>query len=149
MDAIDHRPLVRTLLDNAKANVASLEELADRDPHRYCEDPIYRMYHQSFKVFLLQDTTEEIVGPLEALNSSEGPLNAVFTQIVAEGTGHVFTYDDNRHWLRHTRPVVEAFFHARFFSEMAVKYAKVLDDPPAWMPSGWAALLYLYNYNLP
>jgi hypothetical protein len=39
---------------------------------------------------------------------------------------------------------VEAFFHARFFLEMAVRYAS-LDSPPRPLPSGYAALLYLYR----
>jgi len=28
---------------------------------------------------------------------------------------------------------------------MAVKYGAELDEPPMPLPSGWAALLYLYN----
>lgn len=39
----------------------------------------------------------------------------------------------------------EAFFHARFFLKMAVKYGEELDEAPSTLPSGWAALLYLYN----
>lgn len=46
--------------------------------------------------------------------------------------------------VRHTRPILEAFFHARFFLEMAVRYAD-LPGPPTSLPSGWAALLYLYE----
>lgn len=51
---------------------------------------------------------------------------------------------DNNHWSLVTRPIVEAFFHARFFLEMAVRYAPI-DAPPRPMPSGYAALLYLYQ----
>jgi hypothetical protein len=40
--------------------------------------------------------------------------------------------------------MVEAFFHARFFLEMAVRYAH-LEQPPNPLPSGYAALLYLYD----
>jgi hypothetical protein len=43
-----------------------------------------------------------------------------------------------------TRPIVEAFFHAGFFLEMAVRYAK-LETPPRPLPSGYAALLHLYQ----
>jgi hypothetical protein len=63
---------------------------------------------------------------------------------VAEGTGKEFTFKDNQAWLPVTRPILEAFFHARFFLEMAVRYAP-LDAPPAVLPSGYAALLYLYG----
>jgi hypothetical protein len=44
-----------------------------------------------------------------------------------------------------TRPIVEAFFHARFFLEMAVRYGNELDKAPHMLPSGWAALFYLYE----
>ena len=50
----------------------------------------------------------------------------------------------NTIWNHHTRPILEAFFHARFFLEMAVRYAD-LPVPPNPLPSGWAALLYLYE----
>jgi hypothetical protein len=39
---------------------------------------------------------------------------------------------------------LEAFCHAKFMIEMAVRYADV-PKPPHPMPSGWAALLYLYD----
>ncbi len=48
-------------------------------------------------------------------------------------------------WLEVTRPMVEAFFHAHYFLEMAVRYGKQLKHPPRQLPSGWAAFLYLYN----
>lgn len=51
----------------------------------------------------------------------------------------------NRKWLEVTRPMVEAFFHARFMVEMAVRYGRELEEPPTLLPSGWAALLYLYK----
>jgi hypothetical protein len=44
-----------------------------------------------------------------------------------------------------TRPIVEAFFHARYFLEMAVRYGKELATAPCLLPSGWASLLYLYG----
>jgi hypothetical protein len=41
--------------------------------------------------------------------------------------------------------MVEAFFHARFFLEMAVRYAH-LEQPPNPLPSGYAGLLYLSTF---
>src|SRR6266567_7691723 len=52
-------------------------------------------------------------------------------------------------WLEVTGPIVEAFFHAHYFLEMAVRYGKQLQHPPRQLPSGWAAFLYLYNLRLP
>jgi hypothetical protein len=51
----------------------------------------------------------------------------------------------NMNWERHTRPVLEAFFHAKFMLEMIVKYGKALECPPRLLPSGWAVLLHLYR----
>ena len=73
------------------------------------------------------------------------PLNKWFQEIVGEGTGKTFEPEHNRDWTKFTRPIVGAFFHARYFLEMACKYGKELESPPACLPSGWAAVLYLYN----
>jgi hypothetical protein len=119
---------------------ALLEESSN---HSGFEDPIYRFYHQSFKVYALQERTKAIVRLLASLVPDRA-LNPWFLQIVAEGTGKQFTPRDNVEWSRVTRPILEAFFHARFFLEMAVRYAYV-DEPPRRLPSGYAALLYLYE----
>jgi hypothetical protein len=122
-----------------------LEKLLERcSTHWEYEDPIYRFYHQSFKVYGLQEQTAEIVSALQSL-SPDTSLNTWFMQIVEEGTGKMFSMEDNKNWLTVTRPILEAFFHARFFLEMAVKYGKELDAPPRFMPSGWAVLLELYS----
>lgn len=51
----------------------------------------------------------------------------------------------NAKWDVTTRPLLEAFFHARFMLEMAIKYGRELDAPPKPLPSGWASVLYLYG----
>lgn len=107
------------------------------------EDPIYRFYHQSFKVYGLQEQTRLIVEKLQAL-APDLPLNPWFVQIVESGTGKTFKSEDNGRWTEVTRPILEAFFHARFFLEMAVRYAD-LQAPPQPLPSGYAALLYLFG----
>jgi hypothetical protein len=142
---LDDRIEVRELFKNLKTELPALEELLAKcsGPWGY-EDPIYRFYHQSFKVYKLQDQTTEIVGKLQAL-APNLPMNEWFLRIVREGTGKTFTQEDNRNWLAVTRPIVEAFVHARYFLEMAVQYGKQLEFPPRTLPSGWAALLYLYN----
>ena len=84
-----------------------------------------------------------IVRRLHAL-APDCQLHPWFLGIVSEGTGHVFAESDNAEWPTMARPVVEAFFHARFFLEMAVRYAD-RESPPSPLPSGYAALLYLYQ----
>ncbi len=108
------------------------------------EDPIYRFYHGSFKVYDLQKQTMEIVAQLQSL-LPEQPLSPLFMQIVQEGTGNTFKMEYDPHWLEVTRSIIEAYFHARYFLEMAIQYAAIIESPPESLPSGYAALLCLYN----
>jgi hypothetical protein len=98
----------------------------------------------SFKVFALQGCTEEIVKHLQAL-APHVALNSWFLEIVRQGTGKDFRPEENDNWLAAAGPIVEAFFHARYFLEMVCKYGEELDSPPQVLPSGWAAVLYLYG----
>lgn len=142
---IDDRAEVRELFEQLQTQLPSLEKLLTQcSDHWGYEDPVYRFYHQSWKVYEVQQETLKIVNALQALAPSL-PLNEWFMRIVQEGTGKTFEPKDNQNWLQVTRPILEAFFHARFFLEMTVRYGKELKSPPRMMPSGWAALLYLYN----
>ncbi len=47
-------------------------------------------------------------------------------------------------WEEHTRPLLEAFMHAKFMIEMAVRYSDST-ELPEMLPSGYAALLYLFD----
>lgn len=133
------------LLVNLKTAQPELEKLlAEVDNHWGSEDGVYRFYHQSFKVYHLQSQTTRITAALQTL-LPDRPMNEWFREIVAEGIGKSFEQSHNEDWLRHTRPIVEAFFHAQFFLRMACKYGQELDEIPNPMPSGWAALLYLFD----
>jgi hypothetical protein len=132
------------LLRSLRERHAALGELLERSSNHWgFEDPIYRFYHQSFKVYWLQQQTDAIVRELSALVPGQ-PLNPWFREIVARGTGKKFSSEHNPNWTEVTRPILEAFFHARFFLEMAVRYSH-LESPPRPLPSGYAALLYLYG----
>ncbi len=133
----------KELLKKIVANLDSLESLLGGYAGEY-EDPVYRFYHQSFKVYGLQESTREIVARLQAL-APHLPLNDWFLEIVKEGTGKEFSPEDNPNWTAVTRPILEAYFHARYFLEMVCKYGNELKEPPKILPSGWAAVLYLYN----
>jgi len=144
-DDLDDRPEVASLFQKLKSTLPELEKLLGECTSHWCyEDTIYRFYHQSFKVYQLQTSTLGIVETLQAL-APDRPLNQWFEQIIGGGTGKTFAMEDNKNWLCVTRPILEAFFHARYFLEMAAKYGRELEYPPRTMPSGWAALLYLYN----
>lgn len=98
------------LLENLRSRRPELTGLLeDCSSHRGFEDPIYRFYHQSFKVYSLPDETARIVRTLKSL-APDRPLNPWFRQIVEQGTGKSFRQEDNADWTRVTRPMLEAFF---------------------------------------
>jgi hypothetical protein len=134
------------LLLTIKERLPELEKLLNEvEGHCGMEDTLYRYYHQSFKVFSRgQWLTEKVVTALKEL-LPERKLNEWFTEIVAEGTGRQFTPEDNQHWPQRARPILEALFHAHFFLRMVCKYGRELEKAPQMMPSGWAAVLYLYD----
>jgi hypothetical protein len=101
------------LLHRIKAELPRLEALLHGYEGEY-EDAVYRFYHQSFKVYRLQSQTELIVEALRSL-APHLPLNLWFLEIIGEGTGRTFSPSDNANWTCVTRPIVEAFFHARYF----------------------------------
>ncbi len=94
-------------------------------------------------MFGLQERTQAIVTLLQTL-APERSFCPRFLAIIEAGTGREFDPADNGTWDAVTGPIVEAFLHARFFLEMAVRYSKV-DRPPDLLPSGYAALLCLYG----
>lgn len=133
------------LLTRLKEKVEELSVLLEKmDRHWGIEDRVYRFYHQSLKVYDVQEMTQEAVELLQSL-LPERPLNTLFMQIVREGTGKKFELSHNENWLHHTRPMVEALFHAHYFMKMACKYGQELEAQPAGLPSGYAALLYLFD----
>lgn len=70
---------------------------------------------------------------------------STFQDLIRRGAGNKqFKNFHNKNWDKHTRIFLEAFFHAKYFLEMAVKYGKELKNAPSNMPSGWAALLSLF-----
>lgn len=112
------------------------------------EDYIYRFWHGSFKVYWLQELTKNIVEALKNLCPQQGHINPWFDEIIAKGTGKTFEFEHNEDWVVHTRPIVDAYFHARFMLDMMIKYGGELKNPdelPDFLPSGWAAVLTLYE----
>ena len=135
------------LLANIQAKLPELTKLLDEVSSRSVyEDGLYRFYHQSFKVYDLQLYTRQIVEMLRSLAPSGSTANTWFEGIYEAGaSGKPFAMEHNKDWTAHTRPFVEAFLHAKYFLEMAVKYGNELKSPPEFLPYGWAALLHFYN----
>ena len=136
----DTRPEVISLLKNLKDNLPVLKEL-----YKQCDtdELFYRFYHESFKVYYRQKTTIKVVEMFKSLSTL--PLNRTFLKIISEGTSKVWEMSHNENWDSHTRPILEAFVHAKYFLEQMIKYGKKLEKAPLLLPSGWAAVLYLYN----
>ena len=141
----ERRAREATLLKNIKRDLASLTRLSEEAESPWgSEDLVYRFYHQSFKVFAIQSLTTKIVDALQAL-LPEAELDQRFTTIISEGTGKQFSYEMNACWDVVARPLLEAFFHANYFLKMTIKYGHELNEPPQMLPSGWAAVLCLFN----
>lgn len=134
------------LLQNMRQHAPELRRVLEDVNSEWCyEDPLDCYSHQSFKVFDLQNATQEMADALAAIAPEGRPFCRFFEEILQQGTVREFSPADNRHCLERAAPIAQAFFHARYFVEMAVKYGAALADPPQPMPSGWAALLCLYG----
>ena len=144
------------LLGNIKLRMVDLEALLkDATDHWGYEDPIYRFYHHSFKVYYLQSIIVNVwkifqdicTNTTKELDCVEyGPkLSEQFLEIVRDGTSEKFSIQHNKAWNKHTRPIVEAFFHVKYMLEMHVKYGKELSEACSCLPSGWASVLCLYG----
>lgn len=134
--------LLRKIKNRLPALRKLLAEVARQPDY---EDLVYRYYHQSLKVYSIQEYTVKIVKALKDLAPTGATFNSRIEAIIAEGTGWKFKSCHNKRWDSYTRPMLEAYFHARFFLEMAVKFGEELKKAPNYLPSGWAALLYFYN----
>ena len=143
---VDDRPEVAKLLAAIKAALPELVKLRDQCANRVDEDAAYRFYHQSNKLYgRCQIYTEDIVAKLRSLaQDPSAPLDPYFEEIIRDGKQN---WDEahNQEWTRHARPILEAFFHARYFLDMMIAYAHELDEPPGLLGYGWAAILTLYG----
>jgi hypothetical protein len=84
------------LLDAIKGKLAELERVQVIFGYEY-EDGVYRFYHQSFKVYGLQDCTLSAVEVFRSIGETGGyHLCDWFEQIVTEGTGKEFHPEHNR-----------------------------------------------------
>lgn len=134
------------LLIDIKAKMPQLLEL-----QKFCdsewtgEDGVYRFYHHSFKTYSLQSYTKKIVAFFRTFHPEGEPLNSMFEAIIKDGTGREWEHSHNQAWMANTRPIVEAYLHAKWMLDMMIKYGQMLDCAPSLLPTGWALVLYLYN----
>lgn len=139
---VDRDEKARELLANLKEHRSELVELLDSVSGRRYEDVVYRFYSGSCKVYEVQYNTDTIVEALRKVAPKGIPLSPLFERIYQAGVSakQIDTEISERGKL-----ILEAFLHARYFLEMAVKYGDELQDQPAYLPHGWAAVLCLYQ----
>ena len=127
----------RVLIKNLHKRRKVLEELlASINGHWEIEDIVYRLYHDSYKTVWAWDVTQKVMKELEGLyRYGYRNRNAVIKEIMDEGLDKKA---GPRKW-------IEAMLHARYLLEMAIKYSKEVKKPLQCLPSGYAALLYLYG----
>jgi hypothetical protein len=76
------------LLTNIKLKLPGLEKLLkEMNSHWYYEDPVYRFYHQSFKVYNLQEQTKKIVEALRSIAPEDRSFCQEFQEIIYRGWG--------------------------------------------------------------
>ena len=138
------------LLRNIKRNLPKLKKVLDR-ANTCSEDDIYRYYHYSFKVYRINTLTREILALLFKISpyKNETKIDKVFNKFFIEIINEAFEYSEfkiehNEKWSKINRCKLEAFFHAKYFIEQAIKYS-TMKRAPNMLPSGWASLLHLYN----
>ena len=63
-------------------------------------------YHQSLKVFYLQDQTKAMADALAAIAPEGRPFCGLLGELLRRGTGREFSLEDNQHWLERAAPIV-------------------------------------------
>lgn len=106
-------------------------------------------YSQSYKVYKIQRYTMDIIALLRRLCPSGMVFNPLFEEISKAGTKDTkFDLEHNDRWLVVTRPMLEAFLHARFFLSKAVECGCKFDGPPEQLisqPLEWVTIYRLFR----
>jgi hypothetical protein len=140
-----HRERMNALLLRIKARLPDLVELA-RTLEEAEEDGVYRFYHGSNKVFHLQDPVKEAFALVKEIGGEVDPPHFEFARIVEAGTAQGFQGGrTNANWNAETKPILEAFWHTKYFINMMVKYANELETVESPLDCGMAAVLYLFE----
>ncbi len=108
--------LASELLNSIKARRADLENclswFQNEEP-----DLVYRFYHQSFKVFILTSLIDRANNLFYELSPTSDDLNPWFCQLVESALSKKFDDETNAKWLEETLPILQAFWHCKYFLE--------------------------------
>jgi hypothetical protein len=139
-----HQERMNALFLRIKARLPELVELA-RDLEEAEEDGVYRFYHGSNKVFFLQDPVMEAFTLIKEDGRGRRSAKLWVCANVEAGTAHQFSETTNENWEAETKPILDAFWHTKYFINMMVKYAKELEKVESPLEPGMAAVLYLFE----
>jgi hypothetical protein len=139
-----HYSRIDALFLRIKAALPELEEVA-RELEEAEEDGVYRFYHGSFKVFYLQDPVKKAFELIKKIGGEDDPPLFDYSRIVEVGTARGFRLETNDNWDAETRPILEAFWHTKYFVLNMIKYGKKLEKVEMPLDYGMAAVLYLYE----
>src|SRR5215204_2025811 len=126
-----------TLLANIKEQRPRIESLLS---HYKREEPdlVYRFYHQSYKFFIMVDLTRQAVEFFVSIAPESATLNDWYRSIADEALSKGFDPDKtNPIWLAETLPVLQGYWHSKYFLEQMLVAADELDRAPEILPSGW------------
>jgi len=124
------------LLSTIQARLPELQALWRKSVPLGYEDPIYRYYHNSFKVYRVQQTTLDIFRILQSL-MPDRYLNMSFCRIVRAGTGQVFEFSHNVKWTN-TRVPCSKRSSMPGTCWTCFEIRRQLTEAPRMLPSGWA-----------
>ena len=134
-----------TLLNQIKNNLSEIDSLY-RAFASCEEDFVYRFYHQSYKIFYATEEIKKAKDLFEKIAPDGIPLNDWYGKIADKAIGKSFDWKKtNPKWLDETCPILEAFWHSKYFLQQMLRFGTEFQNSPQLMPSGWAAILYLYN----
>jgi hypothetical protein len=139
-----HHERINALFLRIKARLPELEDIAATLEEAE-EDGVYRFYHGSYKVFDLQDPVEAAFKLINEIGGEFDPPYSEYVQIFEAGTKRQFSATTNENWEAETKPILEAFWHTKYFIKMMVKYAKDFEKVEMPMQPGMAAVLYLFE----
>ncbi len=140
----DRHRLAEMLLANIRSEKDTIDNLVSSFKKSEPEF-IYRFYHQSFKVFGYKELIRYSVKFLEKLAPESSQLNSWYRGIVDLGLDKGFNDSTNDNWLAETQPLLEAFWHTKFFVTQMKSSAESLETAPEILPYNWASVLYLYD----
>ena len=139
------------LLKNIKVRLKEAEDLlAEVEDHWAEQDLVYRYYHHSYKVYYIQGLTNKIVDFMVAVDPKPKEkrrenFDVRFLRILDDGTGHVFHVDHNHEWDKRARPMLEAFWHAKYCLQNMIRSAKEMEEAKGMLASGWAGVLSIFR----